>query len=41
VLLMDVHEITLGDFHPLFFRGSYWAYWIFRNLGDYILSEER
>jgi hypothetical protein len=25
VLLMDVHEITLGDFHPLFFRGSYWA----------------
>ena len=25
VLLMGMHEVTVGDFHPLFFRGSYWA----------------
>jgi hypothetical protein len=25
VLPLDVHEVTLGDFHALFFRGSYWA----------------
>ena len=25
VLPVDVHEVTVGDFHPLFFRGSYWA----------------
>ena len=25
VLPMDMHEVTIGDFHPLFFRGSYWA----------------
>lgn len=25
VLSVDVHEVTIGDFHPLFFRGSYWA----------------
>ena len=25
VLLADVHEVPPGDFHALFFRGSYWA----------------
>ena len=25
VLLVDVHEVTIGNFHALFFRGSYWA----------------
>jgi hypothetical protein len=25
VLPVDVHEVTIGDFHPLFFRGSYWV----------------
>ena len=25
VLPVDVHEVTIGDFHVLFFRGSYWA----------------
>jgi hypothetical protein len=25
VLSVDVHEVTVGDFHPLFFRGSYCA----------------
>jgi hypothetical protein len=25
VLPVDMHEVTLGDFHALFFRGSYWA----------------
>ena len=25
VLPLDVHEMTIGDFHSLFFRGSYWA----------------
>ena len=25
VLPVDVHEVAMGDFHALFFRGSYWA----------------
>ena len=25
VLPVDMHEVTMGDFHPLFFRGSYWT----------------
>ena len=25
VLPLDMHEVTVGDFHPLFFRGSYWT----------------
>jgi hypothetical protein len=25
VLPLDMHEVTIGDFHALFFRGSYWA----------------